>query len=126
MKVIKPVFNAYSDNPIDLKNNTLHGSLGLIDNGAWKFVSEHGEEIKFVEKIKTKPNASGNPFFAIGLIPDYAGKRRVLAEFLNFKGVRNVNVIDEDNPRTDKDEDHEYTLIKEIGKVNKVEEARET
>lgn len=123
-KYVEPALNAYTTNPIKLKNDTLHGSLGLIDNSAWKFVTEQGEEVRFVDKIKIRPNDDGDKFFAIGLIPDYTGKRRVPAELLNFNGIKNVNVIDEDNPKPDKDENHEYTLIKEIGKVNKVEEAK--
>lgn len=121
----KFAFNAYNDNPIKLKNASLHGNLGLVDLSAYKLVDDGNNTIYLTNLQPHNNEAEELRRWAIGLIPDYPNRRRVLAEFLTFKGVNNLNVIDEDNPKDDQHEDHEYLLFKEIGKVQKISEARQ-
>lgn len=99
---LDPTFNAYSDNPIQYKNTTLHGNLLLLDNSAFKFTDNREEDFTMHEG-------------AVLLLPDYRDKRYTLAEAVYFDGVTNLNVVEFENPKKYIDQNHTYTIIKEIG-----------
>lgn len=107
---LDPTFNSYSDNPLKLKNPSLLGNLVLLDNSAFKFIDSKGEDFSIHEG-------------AFLLLPDYREKVYVLAEGVYFDGVQNLNVIDYENRKEDIDENHTYTLLKEIGSLEQKQES---
>lgn len=113
LKSILPAMNNYTTNPIQFKTDTLHGNLVLFDNSSHKLIDENETEFAINHG-------------AICLIPDYGKHAWKIASGTTFPGVLNLNAVDNDNPAQDKNENHEYTIIAELGSTEpKTDDAKD-
>lgn len=95
--------NSSSGYPLQFKNtNNLNGNLIILDESNHKLEDENGTQVNLHHG-------------AVMLLPCYSTNKWVLAQGFEIPGIENLNVIEEENPTEDKDENHHYTVITECG-----------